>query len=474
MNRLIVYYTTLAILTLSSLASMPGRVEDSNIYTAKFGEMKMFFYMTSEKDLLARSFLDDISNNIIYGIYNNTENFPAPLVIPLIALYPDPIGYDSSGSEIYVDSRGMSLFQEHIDNLLGIAQNKLGIEIIGISKDMNLVLNFDAHKFHQDNFSFQYEFLQSLPKPLPEYYLVQDLTIADWQMAKGTFSCTILQDPVSEDRFMFPIFPKEVACNFFAEPAKYIGPYEAPEYPGDVTMPFHSVVPCLDYMGDKTPGSAKGKRTSVVFRGLSTKAEIDELEQRSIKLEINRPSKQGSKLAYPNGIVAHNLDQLPSVVNKTLLSQTEINNTELLEYDPNLNVELISRIRTFFHRETLNKSVKLYQIIKRDEGFTPFPIDQMCLTDASFVVLLNDSTIPTDHQYFNISQDWTLEGLPWMQMYNLPPSRCMLLSKSNFEKLRMSPTEELLYRNPEKDVQKTNLDTFYTKIRTKITVLIFN
>lgn len=479
MSMKFLFYFVLSLLPsyLISGTPVPGRLNNPEIYTAQFGKMRIFFYMTPEKDQLAREFIHDISENLIYGVYPGTYNFPAPLVIPLVALFPDPVDYDQEGNPVYVDQKGMKLFKKHALDLKEIAENTLDLHIEGVTQDMNLVLNFDAHKFHQDNFEAQYDYIKQQSVPIPRYSLIEDLTLTDWEMSKGTFSATIMQDPESKDRFLFPLFPKEVVCNFFTEPALYLGSEIAPEYPGHVTMPFHSVMPTIDWESSISPGSTKGKRVSVVLRGVVKEEEVDDLQSRSRALPINRAkfSEQENEYVYPNGLIIREFpDGKPlSIKEGRISSLLEWENNEVFENSSEENSESISRILDLFQIDCPIHEVVIKHIVKKGPGFTKLSLEELNISNDKIVVLCNRSKLPKDYHYVNIAQDFIKQGLPWIQLYNTPPETAMLIPPGKLNELSLTPIEEILYRDPKQDIAQKSIDIFKEKISTEIDLFIF-
>lgn len=476
MNRILIVFLflTTSLFTESSF-TLPGRINNSEISVAQFGKMRLFFYMTPEKDQLSRDFIHDLEGKLMLGIVNMPNYFPAPEVIPLSTLYQDPIGYNDNGN-MYRDQEGSEIFSNYVKNIKEIAETTLKIKIEGATKGQNLVINFDANKFHQDDFSDQYRFLDQHAIPIPQYIMVQDLTVMDWQMAKGTFSSTIMRDGASADSFIFPLFPNEIVGTLYTEPAMYVGPNEAPENPGGRTFLPHSIVASIDWQSFQTPGSAKGKRTSVAVRGLVLEDEIDALELNCNSLPVNRCISSENANIYPNGLILKkipNSTSLPVQTDAGYLVQ-DLDNTEVIQINVEENLAAIEILKGLFNINCPLRNITIKQLIKRDSGFTPLSLEKLNIPPNSTIILVNNSEIPEGDIYYNIAEDFTQEGLPWIQLYNVPPSTAMFVPRACFNRLSLTPVEEILFRDGFADAEKAEkIDAFKKKITTKIELFVF-
>lgn len=458
---------------------IPGRL-GSELSCAEFGNTRLFFYMTPEKHKLGKDFIPIVRDEMLHTIVKAELDFPIVEVTPVCTEKTDPIGYDTTGAPIYVDQRGTLLFNQHAQQVKEIAEKALDIHINGLSKQMSLILNFDANKFHQDQFVTQYEFLNKHPLPIPRYILIQDLTLIDWEMAKGTFSATMVQDPESSDRFIFPLFPKEVTCTFYTEPAIYLGPDKAPEYPGARTLPPHSPIACIDGLGNYTSGSSKGKRVSVAVRGVVKQEEIDNLQKRSKKLPINRYSLSttaGNTIVhkYPNGITLREIRDNKSLrINANhIFRYPDQENVEIYETQSKDNKDAIVTLQKTFGFTSPVEAVKVRHLVKKDGGFSKFSSLNLPIEKGDRVVLVNRSLVPDGYEHYNIAQDFTTKGQPWIQLYDFPLTMAMCLTPENLQDLSLTPVEEIIFRNARQDIECTDPNNLHDKIVTQVDVFIF-
>jgi len=485
MNKLFTLFITIFCSLLSFAnadepMSVPGRLGHSGIATAKFGKNRLYFYMTPEKHDMAKGFMQDIIENMLHGIDVAELDFPVVEVTPICTINKEPIDYDKDNQPIYTDTKGMMVFESHAQKVKQMIESLWGVTFHGLSKETSLIVNFDANKFHQDQFITQYQFLKNHPHPIPEYILVQDLTLVDFEMAKGTFSGTILQDEDTEDRFIFPLFDSQVACTVYTEPAIYLGPDKAPEYPGAMTLPPHSPMACVDRLGDLTPGSAKGKRVSISIRGLVTKKEMEEFASRSQQLDVDYPeirlnSDNKIERHYSHGILfkeldANSIDKSPMT---SVLRLPDVQNMELYETSAQDSAHLIEYIKSMF--AITENDVKVLHLIKKDGGFSNFICEQGALNIApdAKVVVLNRSKLPQDYKHFPIAEDFTLQGKPWIQLYPFSPNMAMKVSGAKLKDLAAVSAEEIIFRDARKDIESIDPNVMNEKIVIQLDLYVF-
>lgn len=459
---------------------VPGRLSNSEISTATFGETRLFFYMTPEKQKLAQDFIYDIEENMLHTIAEAELDFPVYELSPIATEFRDPISFDKENNPIYLDHKGMTVYEDHAQKVRNIAEQVLGIQIHGYSKEMSLILNSDANKFHQDQFITQYNYLKNHSHPIPKYALFQDLTLIDWELSKGTFSATLFQDRESSDRFVFPLFEDEVACTVYTEPAIYLGPNTTPEYPGASTLPPHSPIPSLDRYGSLTPGSAKGKRVSVAVRGLVLECEMEGLIKRSKALPVNRYvpvelSDGRISHQYPNGILINELlDRKPLPVNSEwVYRQPDQENMEIFETRPEDNQLSIQALLNTFNLSCPVSEVRVKHLIKKDGGFSRLSIDQLNISKDSILVLVNSSKIPDLSAPYPLAEDFTKQGQPWIQLYHFPSHMAMLISANKLDDLSLTPVEEIMFRDAFQDMECTDPNILKNKMISQIDIFIF-
>lgn len=444
--------------------------DNQEIYRATFGNLRVFFYKSPKKSILEQELIKDVRFNMTHGFRSN-NSFPISLVYPLAVLYPDPITYNEKGEPLFIDQLGSKQLTARAHQMKEFIEQTLGIEMLGCSPDMNLILNFEALNYHEDDFSLQRQFLKENQLPPSKYLLVNDLSLIDWEMAKGTFSSTLLQDPESEDRFIFPRFPKETVGNFFVEPATSLD--RSNRSKDDRISLLKCITPPMDRFNSTTPGSAKGKGVFFALKGLVLEDQIADLESRSHLFSVNRGITDGCCIKYPNGIRIQQLPNKLEIKNKNVTFLSTSSDVEFFEINPEHNSSAIAILNEIFClNASLNRVVVKY-IVKKGEGFTPLDATFLNIPKDSRVVILNNSEIPSSYHYFNLAQDFTKNGLPWIQLYHLPPSKGMLVSGDKINDLSLTPTEEILYRNAALDVKERQLDDFKRKISSKIYLFIF-
>jgi hypothetical protein len=459
--------------------SLPGRLGYSDICVAKFGKMKVFLYMDQEKDRQCRDLIPEINHSMSLTTYATEIDFPILEITPTASKFPEPIGYRDNHEPIYADLAGMQVLDKYASDTKKIAERCLGVNLKGgFTRDMSLIVNFDTNKFHQDQFRAQYNFLQNHPRPIPRYYLIQDLALVDWEMSIGTFSGTMIQDEDTKDRYILALFPHEVVGHFYAEPADHSSPDTPPHYPGPATLVPHCLFPPIDFDSSRTPGSSKGKRMSVILRALVREEEIDDLEKRSKKLPMNNPKiitiKEGNdRKVYPNGITLMTLPQPLTIERRYGYRYEDLNNTEVFVTKSENNKEAINILKQEFGIECSLEEVIVKHLIKKDEGFTNLSLESLQIPKESFVIIINNSRIPEKYQYYNLAERSYTEGLPWIQLYNFPPNMAMAVPIERFNNLALTPTEEIMFRDAREDIRRKDPNIFNEKIITIVDIFVF-
>ena len=317
---------------------------------------------------------------------------------------------------------------------------------------------------------------------MPPCKIIQDLTLIDWDMSVDTFSATIIQDSVSNDRFLMTLFPKESVGMLFTQSPKYLTREAHPSYSVPTIFPYHAVLSPIDMKGGSTPGSSKGKRLSTVLRGVVLKDEISDLKRRACPLAINRPSpfedEKGKGAIYQNGIMARELnDEIRNLLNIEswqegfVYKYADRENVEILEISGESAECLTSLLANQFGLNPCRKTFT--RLIKKDGGFSSLDLMRLDIGPNQMVVLLNSSEEPEGYDFFNLAQDCSSQMLPWIQLYHVPPEKALYIPGSVFHELSLTPVEEILFRKAEIDSMKTDGVTSSKKIVTKIDLFIF-
>ncbi len=434
--------------------------------------------MTPEKDMLARQLIRDINEKTILSFGNASAPCPVIEILAWNEKYPDPIGEDKDGNNIYPDSEGHNLFSTYRSKVAEIVYSVLGTKMEGLSGHLNFNPNYDALKIHRDSFSDQYQYLSSLPPPVKTYYLFQDLTLMDWQMAKGTFAGTLVQDGSDGDRFIMAVFPGEIVGTVYTEPCVSKDKNSVIVYPGRISFPYHSSVAPTDFDGSTTVGSWKGKRISTSTRGVVQEEEIILAAKNATFLPINRPTitieKDNLRLfEYPDTIKIQDISQKLANENNSLQHKLpDQENLTILESSPQDFSTTISYLKK--NLGVRGSNVKIFHLIKRDGGFSRFSKLDLEIPENSTVVILNKSKLPENYKYYTISKIWTDQGLPWIQLFNFSPHQAMIVSGRVFRQLSMTPLEELFFRNAQIDEENAYDSVLTEKLVCELILFVIN
>jgi hypothetical protein len=151
----------------------------------------------------------------------------------------------------------------------------------------------------------------------------------------------------------------------------------------------------------------------------------------------------------------------------------ELGGMEILQIDPENNIELIERLKNLFHIQCPSEIVQVRQVIKRDKGFTPLSCHVLNIPSDSIIICLNESQLPSGYGFYNIAQDYTGNNLPWIHLYHFPPSRAISVLSEHFDKLSLTPVEEIIFRDIEIDILNASAPFLKEKIVTKINIFAF-
>lgn len=466
--------------TFGESVHLPGRLGNEETQWVQLGNADLFFYMTPEKNDLIQKIVQDVNlEKLGLTVDINDYDCFTTEISATASKYPDPIK-SQNGSAIYADPQGNDVLNSFAHDLNKLISSQLGLNMEGVSREINLVVNQDAHKFHQDQSTKQFDFLKLRDPLSPPCTIIQDLTLVDWDMSADTLSATILQDSHSEERFLLALFPKESVGMIFAQSPKYLTREAHPSYLVPTIFPYHAVLSPIDRKGGKTAGSSKGKRLSTVVRGVVPECELDALKANSKQISLNRPTFYNDEWIYPDGMIARGISidirPLLDLFDQGLIfKHPDRENIEIYELNIDSYNPVIQQLALQFAVDSKSiKNVRLIRLLKRDSGFSALNKMNLPIQAGSEIIILNSSNIPDGYDYYNLARDFTVEGLPWIQLYYLPDNRGFKISAEQIQKLSLTPIEEVLFRKAKEDSMKTDGLQSLNKIVTKIDLFIFD
>jgi len=454
------------LLAQSLFGQLPGRLGSEGISYAKFGDCEIFFYMGQEKYMLANEIKECVNEDMMITLGQAALPCPTREIMVQAIKYPER------------DPKGTAILADYAKGVHAIAEKNLKLKIIGLTWHMNLNCNWEALKIHHDQFVQQYHVMEKNNLSPHDYTLVQDLTLIDWQMGKGTIAGTMIQDGRAGDRYIVCLFPNEVVGTFYTEPSYKLSLKTPTTYPGHITMPPHSTIAPMDYEGHFSCGSSKGKRMSTAVRGIVQSKEISQLKTHSQELPLNRKQhkmfQHGPGVAYFNGITVQPLsDKFSKVYVASAHMLGEKKNIICVELAVEDNAYAIEHIASLFDIPLNEEAIKIVRLTKTDTGFSPIPFDEINSFSNPRVILVNSSKIPPGYRYFNLAQNSIKQGLPWIQLYELYPGNAMEVPISVLKYMTLSPCEELIYRNESTDEHNAEYSEHLPKIVTHVDMFIF-
>lgn len=454
--------------------SRHSRLKKELAYT-EIGKSKVFFYYNPEKVELSKKLRDKINNNE-FAIGTDVTTPPCPVCEIALLINEKSTFFENQGDSCLNLDASADFFDYYSLKSINIANNLLSSNMKGLSRHINLIVNHDAVKYHKDYFTEQYNYLSRLNPPIDNYYLIQDLTLIDWSMAKTSFSGTILQDRESEDRLLMILFPGEVFSALYTEPIVSQGKMITPSYPGPVAFPFHTALSPMDYLGDCNMGSWKGKRISTSIRGVVLEKDILAATNKAKYLPISRPqifNDQRDYLTrqYPNGITVKSLHTaIPPEINKGILHPPKENITILEAKGHEIN-ELAEHFKETFQFK--GNLLKMIRLIKYDQGFNKLLDLLPALPPKGTIIILNHSQLQKGYKNYQLAENCLENDLPWIQLYSLPRAAVMSIPISMSENILLTPVEEIFLRDEITERLNTKASTLSKRLITKLDVFIF-
>lgn len=419
-------------------ADHPGRALDQ-IYHLKFGDTRIFLYLSELKISSAERLVDAVANQ---AVLTTEVTSPPCELAEFVPLWLQNREHEPDTYYLAGRDPGHPI-QEYFDQQLTAISSALGVTITQCSTEMAIIANGDALRFHRDRLVNQYKRLNESNGPADGVQVVQDLTLIDWDMQPGTISGTALDHP-DGDRYLFLLRPSEVVGLFFAE---------LPKPPGPLMMPYHCALPVYDFAASATVGPARGKRLSTLIRGLAPEDEVTRLTDMATELSLDcvEAADDGCRI-YPSGVRVVTHSRLPETalvpVNLIPGAAEGVSITEL-SVDANASL-----LRTITAEMSLN-GYRFFRIDKHGEGFSDLNQVLPSIADADKVVIINRSLHgPQRDISFPVAFDYTQQGMPWIQLFRLHAGDVVSLPRAAAPMLRLTPTDHLLHRS-------APLDSFY-------------
>lgn len=447
-------------------ATLPGRLGNRDIWVVRFGHTRTYMYMNKEKSEETKKLVDAVNSKAIKLVADVYENPRTTEFSAIASVSPEPGIIDADCQTIEHDPYGQNPLNHYGARITAIAESALNIgPLFGISREINLIVSHDAHTFHKDAFPRQFQYLKEHPE-LPKCSLIHDLTLVDWDMAKGAVSGTIFHDPVAHDRFLLALLPSDSFGTFSIEPIDYPEDRSSPQDPGARLLPFHAVLSPEDLEGSWTAGSSKGQRISSVIRGLVKDEDAKNVDALAKELHVNRPTitECGDKI-YDNGIILKRIS-LAKLANEEIEAIQERDNVQVVTYRPKAQNDIHLQF-ALDERYVFDKHVRFS---KKDGGFNMLSSLHE-VDEDSIVMIVNNSIVSEGYKHYSLSEDQSDLGKPWIQMYQFESQMVMQLTKKLYDRLSLTPVLELLYRDEVSDCGKER--TPCTKLATHLDLYIF-
>lgn len=446
---------------------------DSTPKLVKIGETEFIFYKSAEKNQYTNELVKNLNDKkLLLTVEMYEDPYYTTEIASIASIAPESI------MGMALDPTGNRVLDEYADKVMQFVKNEMNIKIEAHSRELNLIVSQDAHKFHQDQFKKQYDYLYANHHELPKCCIIHDLTLIDWNMSKGTISGTIFQDE-GGDRLLIALFPDHTVSIITAEQPAYPADNSPPVFPGPTTLPYHAVLSPVDFEGSLSSGSSKGQRISTVIRGIVREDAFKDIRHRATSITPYRSSRELDEnnlttLKYENGITLKQFMDIPKVNLAWNLKTQDQENTEILKTDPKENREIIAEIQSMFNLSNISlNDIEVRHLIKKDGGFSRIDKMDLNIPDSYDIVLINSSTLPKQYRYYNIAEDLTKLDFPWIHLYEFHPNMAMHMNQEMFKNLSLTPLEELIYRDEVIDNKQIDGLIMQIKPVTRIDVFAF-
>jgi hypothetical protein len=404
--------------TVSTIGRTAGQV-----HHCPFGKTDLFLYMTADKPELSRGFVNAVTQEAIL----TTEATSPPC--EMVEFVPLWMRRQSAEGRFTIDPDVPSPFDTYFTRLLAIVADALGVEVECPSTEMSLIVNGDGLRYHRDRMSNQFAVLAA-STGTDEDYLVQDLTLIDWDMQAGTVSGTMIEHE-NGDRYLLTLYPGETVGLFFAE---------RPELPGPMMMPFHCAIPVLDRSFRSSCGMSKGKRVSSVTRGIAPASAIDRLRVTAAPLSAEMVESP-LQCAYPRGVADEGAIWQESVLTPVAIIDND-EGLSIVELCSSGNRQLIAEALGDDHAET----TRVLRIVKSSEGFSSLLEALPEFGTATSVIIINRADSSSQRDY-PLAIDDRVQGRPWIQFPRCVARSAVRVPIAARDKLLVTPNEEIFHRS---------------------------
>lgn len=444
-------------------APLPGRLGQESLFHTRLGSCDIYFSMNLEKFGSICNLVESINKTMTISVEAPTLPYHKACIIPEIIKQPTPLGYDQTSKPIYTDSIGIAAIEKYLNEGIKNVNHTLGSSLENPQVYINLALNQDNNSWGQDYFPKNtLSHAESLSHRVPLY----EYSLADWQISEGTIGGLVLQDGSEGDRFIIPIFPRDLFCMHMVEKQKSL----KNEQP---TLPPYTVLSPIDYQSTLTPGSTKGKYLLAITRGELPSSQLDITTKKSKELDINRYNISDMERKYPNGITFKKLHSTsPKAPSLEWIGCSE--NVDIFKIHVREVSTLLLEISNLFNISNVNvESMRAYRLVKRTPGLSHLDKINLDIPEKSTIIMINRSELPEGYKYFNIAEDQTDIGNPWIQLYRFLPNTVMKVDCHSFNRLSLSPSEEILYRDDLNDATEGKESTLKPRIVSEIDLYVF-
>lgn len=417
---------------LSDQNPLPGRMGTKHTYRASFHEGEIYFYMGVEKLQSTLNLVKGLEDSMILSVDRVS---PSKVhIVPEIMKDPAPME-----NSLFSDKQGRSFLDEYINKTNLSISHLIGYSFLNPQAHLELVLN-------QDFWTPQKR--SSLGHTLYDY------TMVDWQMSEGTLSGIIIEDGPKGDRFIMALFPRDACSMSILSKGLFSYAYFSP----------------IDYQSISTPGSTKGKNIFLEVQGNFQENCPNCTKNDTINLKINQPVISHKEKQYPNGL------SFKKQLEDFCLNTEACNwvgareNVDIFECRLKKDDRCISEMAHYMNLKNMQFK-GMYRLVKRTAGLSQLRKMNIDIPEGSVMLMMNRSSLPEGCAYFNLSEDQTDSGLPWIQLYRCPPKMWIKMSKICFERLALTPLEEFIFR--ERLDGNIQADGLKKRIVTEMDLLIF-
>ncbi len=417
------------------------------VQTFAFGSTQFFAYMTPQKRGVLESLTQLLGDDAVLTTDRTSPPSTLAELTPLWMKEPE-----RSADDHYLSDSPAIDFESFFESYETATESALGVRFREHSREIGFVFNGDGLRYHRDRVVNQYAKLKrETSETVERTRLVQDLSLADWDMQDGTFSGTAFVHPLG-DRYLFLLEPGSAISLYFAEHV---------DMPGPLMMPFHLALPVADSYAGSSVGEAKGKRFSCLMRGLADAVEVDRLVDAAEQVDVHERMSVDGGFRFPSGMrIESGTPPSYSLVNAESGCYNANEGCLVTRLSSDANAPILDHLG-------IGAVAGMFRVVKNGDGFSA--VHDLVPEIGEFDLVILNRSVDTPQAGTSYPLTLHLPGFvsPVLQMIEFRHEQVLTVPGALLKALYLSPTAPVFHRSE-------LLDAFYpTAVRTpKMTTVL--